>query len=177
LSFINKIFSILCLLGLLVGCSSSTKNLINHNQFSIREGSYGTKKWSDDLVFKRTSWFQEISMLFEVLSSEINSSSPFFEWFSNFEKSEIHKCGHFVLILSYKLTDTRLSDGMFVEELKKSGYQLMEIPHFKDNLKLHPDYLIELLEHYKVRGACHKDAKKGSDLLITFPGYEPANII
>ncbi|OFZ27847.1 MAG: hypothetical protein A2381_07570 [Bdellovibrionales bacterium RIFOXYB1_FULL_37_110] len=175
--YINRIFLIVVLLGLvLIGCSSSTKNQINHNQFSIREGSYKNKKWSDDLVFKRTSWFQEISMLFDVLASEINSSSPFFEWFSDFEKSEIHKCGHFVLILSYRLTDTRLSDGMFVGELKKLGYQMIEIPHFKDNLKLHPDYLNELLEHYKVRGAC-RTTQESSGLLISLPGYAPVNII
>ena len=162
---------------LLLGCSSATKNQINQNQFFIREGSYQNTKWSDNLVFKRTSWFQEISMLFDVLSSEINSSSPFFEWFSAFEKSEIQKCEHFVLILSYHLTDTRLADGMFVRELKKSGYQVIEIPHFKDNLKLHPDYLNELLEHYKIRGACRKTSSDQSGLIISFPGYTPVNII
>jgi len=166
------------LLGLLLlGCSSSTKNQIHQNQFFIREGNYQNKKWSDNLVFKRTSWFQEISMLFDVLSSEINSSSPFYEWFSAFEKSEISKCEHFVLILSYHLAETRLSEGMFVGELKKSGYQVIEIPHFKDNLKLHPDYLNELLEHYKIRGACRKASSGKLDLIISFPGYTPVNII
>ncbi len=127
----NKTLVVIFLLGfLLIGCSSSTKNQIMHNEFFIREGNYKDKKWSDNLVFKKTSWFQELSMLFDVLTSEISPRSPFFEWFSKFEKSEIKKCEHFILILRYNLSDTRLSDGMFVRELKKADYQLIELPYF-----------------------------------------------
>lgn len=164
--FISFIVLVACL-----SCSNLSKNLVSEGSFLLEGGVYKDKKWNDNLVFKRVSWYQELTLLYDVIMARVDESSPFYLWFSEHEKRTITECDDFYVSLNYALDPDKISQGMFRAEMEKAGYDEFLLPRFASYLKLHPDFERLALKLYSIYGYCRHKESKG-EIKIHFPGFE-----
>lgn len=161
----------LTLLLILGGCSNLTKNYVKKGDFKIRNGKIFDKVWKEDFNLKRVSWYQELTMQYDVIIGKIDSNSGFYNWFSADEKKQIANCSEFNVILAYSLNTNILPYSYLNEQLEVAGYSKIELNTFKRNLNQHPDANEYSLNLYKVIGAC-KTLTKENSLKLSLPGYE-----
>ena len=164
---INKVLILVFMLAL--GCSSLSKNMVKSGDFTVSGGRSKTLEWEQNLEFVRFSWFQELTLLFDVMFVEVGKDDPFQNWFSDFEKEEISKCDEFLGVLSYSLDPDKISHKLFQAEMKDNGFSKMEIPTFRSSMRTHPDYEGLSLKNYHVGGFCRKTARE--ETVISFPGF------
>jgi hypothetical protein len=170
-----KIAIILTVLFVFTGCSSLSKNTIAKGDFSIKHGVWKNKVWKEKLNFQRISWYQELSLLFDLKIARISDKSPFYNWFSESTKSELKRCEDFYLAMIYELDNDKISKKLFLSKMKSKSYRQMIVKGFKSNLRMHPNYKLSALNQYKVVGLC-KTQKTNSKLEITFPGFKTVQI-
>ncbi len=157
---------------LLCSCSNLSKNTIYEGTFDVKSGVHQNVSWEDALVFKRTSWFQEATLLFDLMLVSVDSGSPFYHWFSSDEKSLLGQCEKNYVVLAYALNSKKLSNREFVAQAEDSGFEEIKLPSFKSHLSLHPVFTRQSLRLYKVYGLCQKKAAIGQKkLIVRFPGY------
>lgn len=172
---LNTILLLLSL-QLLSSCGTVTKNTISQGDYELSTGHLGQKVWDTDLVFNRTSWFRELSMVYDLYLTKVDPKDPFFAWFSQDEKNKISTCSSFYVSLSYSL-DNRLVSHSFVEDrLGKLGLKPMNIHNFALHLKMHPDFLRNSLNLYKIQGFCKQGLFASKKLPIQLPGHEPVSL-
>lgn len=176
-----RICLIFCFFLILNGCanySNLSKNMVKEGTFNLRGGVQGEKKWEESHVFDRMSWYQELTLYFDIIYSQIEANSPFYNWFSESERRRTRKCQELFVVISYSLDSNKISSKDFMEQLSQQGYKEISLTNFEKNLRLHPDYGELSFNLYKIHGFCKKAKKgkktKGANLL--FPGYHTQNI-
>jgi hypothetical protein len=167
-------FSFLVLFFLL-SCSSLNKNMTKSGELSLKGGVFHNQSWSESLVFSRNSWFKELTLIFELLSTRIDKRSPFYQWLSETEKRSIANCEDSLVVVTYAQDPDRISRAMFIEQLKGLGYERFSLVNFGRHLKMHPHYETLSLQLYQVDGLClEKD--RGEKLTVRFPGFKEVNL-
>ena len=170
-----KIFAILCFL--LVGCSRLSKNQIKQDDVLLIGGRYEGKIWETPLPLKRTSWFQELTLMFDLYWGKLDSKSPFYSWFSELEKDNIKDCREFYVGFSYENDTRTLDKKSFFKKLEKIGIERTPIPNFEDHLKVHPDFGPLSLRLYEVNGFClSKNKSLPAKWTFIFNGYDPISL-
>lgn len=160
---------------IILSCSTMSKNFIKKGSLQLNGGVYLDKQWSDSLFFKRVSWHQELTLLFDLLSTRVDKKSSFHYWFSKHEQEAVAQCGDFLVVLSYALDSERISTAMFVEQMQYNGYERISIPHFAASLKLHPDFERHSLKLYRIYGLCKKHHDQKS-IIVSFPSFNNTRI-
>lgn len=170
-----KKFTALFTLLLLCSCATSnmSKNTTKQGNFVLNGGKAGDKTWSDSLIFKRQSWYKELALLFDVQLARLDSDSPFLAWFSDKEKENYNECKDFIIAISYTLDSKRISQPMFIEEMKKQGFSRVSLNTFHSYLRLHPDFESFSLTNYEVYGLCGNQKARPEGISIQFPSFEP----
>lgn len=158
-----------------VSCSNMSKNLTKEGTLVMADGRYENESWGDDLEFKRFSWYQELSLIFELMLVEITDDSKFFQWFSISEKRVLESCRKQFLVLSYSLDSKRISQQILWAKAMEQGFENIVVPNFRSHLKLHPDYIPSNLNLYTTRVLCQKD--QNQRLSLSFPGYSTIQLI
>ncbi len=168
--FIKFIFLSFCITGI-YSCSSMSKNFIKKGSFVIEEGRYKDILWKDQLKFAHISWYQELTLLFDLKLVKIDNKGPFYNWFSKVERAQVDQCSAFYIVLVYELDSKRLSNSMFLKEMDENGFSQILIESFEANLRMHPQFSDVSINLYKTRGFCRKQ-KINKKIYITFPGFE-----
>lgn len=166
----KRIRLLFCFLLLFSGCSTLSKNMVKSGKVNLNGGVKGQKTWHDTLEFNRLSWFQELTMYFDLLYTKVDSNNPFSHWFSTSERRMANSCKELYLVVSYSLDSKKISRNEFVQQMSKQGYKEIALPHFEQNLRLHPDYAQLSFGLYKFHGFCLKTQRSKEPFLI-FPGY------
>jgi len=156
---------------ILSSCSHYSKNLVTSGKVTFKEGVYSDQKWKGKLRFERTSWMQELTLLYDVLWSPIGENSPYFAWFSNDEKEIIKGCDQFFVALRYSLDAKRVSHSDVRNTIEQNGLNEIIVNSFSKNLKSHPSWLPYGLNQHKVSGFCQKGNLKDDQIVVTVPGY------
>jgi hypothetical protein len=174
------LLSLLIILSV-VSCSSQSKNFTKSGDLRLRGGVYGDERWNDFLVLSRHSWFQELTLLFEVLVIPMEKLGPFESWLSPGELSQSRSCENFSVVLVYSADSSKISETSFFEQARLYGHDRQLIPDFGHHLKLHPDFDRLSLQLYKPYGLCKKSLAFGSDmnstpLSLNFPGFNEVKI-
>ena len=146
--------------------------MVKKGDLEIRNGNYKNKIWKGRILFKRTSWFQELNLLYDVLVWKVSEKSKFFEWFSEEEAAKVKSCSSFIISLSYQMDQSKLSHQMFFEQIRKYDYELVNMNNFYNQLKFHPDFTENSLSLYRFEGLCLSKKKDDKDVVINFPGFE-----
>ncbi|MBL6990823.1 MAG: hypothetical protein ISR65_13645 [Bacteriovoracaceae bacterium] len=168
----RKLLFYLTIVTLLATCSHSSKHSIQKGTFTLDGSVYNEQHISKDLSFNVTSWYQELTLLFEVQLSRINHDSPFFKWFSSYEQKIVRSCTDFLFTLSYSLNPRKISQEMFLKQMDKNGYQKILIPQFMAVFKMHPEFDKRALGLYKAYGLCKKSKILGKNIVkIDYPGF------
>lgn len=158
----------------LISCSSLSKNAVVEGHFVLKGGVFGDQEWEDELVFKRTSWFKELTLYFDFIAAKVDQNSPFYQWFSEMEKAAINECVDYFVAVTYAFKPRDISVTMFKEEMKKYGYMAQAVPRFEQNLNMHPDFSRFNINLYNTYLYCRTAPSKGLPI-IQFPGFKKQN--
>jgi hypothetical protein len=163
---------------LISSCANWSKNFVKEGSLSFRGGIYQETRWSDHLTFKRTSWFQEMTLIYEVMLSDFSLSSPFSAWLSDSERRQIDDCASFKLALLYASDSGKASNAEFFSQMKAQGYERLQIQEFASHLRMHPDYERLALHLYRPYGLCrsHGVPPLQGRLRVNFPGFREVKL-
>jgi hypothetical protein len=169
-----KILAILAIL-LTSSCALTGKNLVQTEDFEIYGGAVSGHEWDEVLTFKRASWYLEMTMIFDVLYSELNKDSKFYNWFSTSEKVTLKKCRKSYITLFYAKNSDRVSKQDFLKQAKATGLDQIIVNDFKKAFKLHPQYIANSFQLYDVSVFCRRDNRE-VPLKIEFPNFRPVTL-
>lgn len=170
-----KIFLLLISFTLLTSCSNLSKNFVKTGEFELRSGKANDKEWDDDLLFKRFSWYKELTLVFDLLIVKVDENSPYYNWFSEGEKKAMKKCKQSYVAVSYFQDGRRISVKDMYNQFEALSHSRFAMPGFRANLKMHPDYEILRLQLYKVDGFC-QESFQDNPLKLAFPGFNSVEI-
>jgi hypothetical protein len=158
-------------------CSSLSKNFVQEGSLRVKGGVSRSIEWRDVLVFKRLSWYKELTLLFDLAIAKVDKDSHFTKWFSASELETISKCSEAYVGVTYALDNKKISIPMFQAELKGAGFTEYPVPDFEKELRLHPDFEVLSLQLYRVSVLCRSGETLGTGpLLLRFPGFNQVSI-
>lgn len=166
-----KKISILMMVLFLASCSNLSKNMTKNGQFLVRNGAYAEKVWNENLVFNRFSWYQEMSLQYDLMIAKMPASSAFNYWFSADELKDVQSCTDFRVILIYTLDSKKIAHSSFFEQAEIANFQKIDIQTFKKQLIMHPDSSEQSLNLYQVYGLCKK-TKDLKPIVVNFPSFQ-----
>lgn len=155
----------------LISCANQSKNLVVKDNIDLKGGVFQKKEWREKLNFKRVSWYNGLTLIFDGQLAELTPNSQFYNWTSEYEKRTIANCSTFYVAMIYSLSRRKISENMFIQEMKRNGFVKIQLPEFHSNLRLHPDFEKFSLQLYDVFGFCNKLEKKKA-ISIRFPGFK-----
>lgn len=165
----------LILLYFMTSCSNLSKNTIKEGSFYLRNGVVADKKWIEELKLARLSWYHEMTLQFDLMMGNILPQSGFNFWFSKSELDQMSKCIDFRIVVSYTQDPAIIPNSHFLEQLKQSGFQKIELTDFKNHFLQHPDSELNSFKLYQVFGACRLE-KSDKALILNFPGYPEVSL-
>lgn len=167
---------LILLLSLLISsCALTGKNLIQREDFELYGGATSGNRWDEQLVFKRASWYLEMTMIFDVLYAEITPESKFYNWFSTAEKVTLKKCEKSFLTIFYAKDSDRVSKSDFLKQARSTGLDQIVVNTFSKAFKLHPQYIANSFQLYDISIFCRRDQKQ-TPLKIEFPNFDPVTL-
>ncbi len=161
----------------LTSCSHLSDNFIGQDSFYLRGGVSAHRKWNDHLIFKRTSWYHEVNLLFDVFLAEVDLKSPFSLWPSENEKESLRRCLQSFYVLNYSLDANLASPQELISQFEKQGFSILQVPQFKKSLQLHPDFVSNSLHLYKVYAICLKDGPHKTSLDVSLPSFPAIDLL
>ncbi|MCK6594790.1 MAG: hypothetical protein L6Q33_06290 [Bacteriovoracaceae bacterium] len=166
-----KNISILIMTLVLASCSNLSKNMTKSGQFIVRNGTYAEKVWNENLVFNRHSWYQEMSLQYDVMLAKLPANSSFNYWFSADELKDVQNCTDFRVVLLYTLDSKKIAHSSFFEQVELANFHKIDIQTFKKQLIMHPDSPEHSLNLYQVYGLCKK-TKDLKPMILNFPSFQ-----
>lgn len=159
-------------------CANLSKNFVKEGSLALRGGVYQSTSWNDRLQFNRTSWFQELTLIFEVLSTDGKEVGPFESWYSTQEIQQVRACDKFTVILVYASDSGKISESSFFSELRAQGYERISIPEFGSHLRMHPDFERLALHLYRPYGLCLRQSFTAESVppTLSFPGFREVKL-
>lgn len=159
----------------IIACSSMSKNFTQRGELIFDGGVYQGKTWSQNLVFKRMTWYNEFTTAFDVAFYRIDSTSPYFDWFSAEEKATVRtSSGPCFIAFYYSLDSKRLPPSIFKEQIKEMGGDFKLFRNFYENLLNHPQAPYYSLSMYTREGICF--AHPVEKIMLDVPGFNTVEI-
>lgn len=164
--------ALLVLVFLISSCANLSKNLILKEDFSIRGGKFANQTWDETLKFDRTSWYAELTLIYDLLLTRIDEQSPFWRWLSVAEKQSLGACRKQYIAMAYAQDSKKVSHTMFKNFAKEAGYSSIALPQFSNYMILHPDFNQNSFHLYRVFGLCLDDpSPKRENIALQFPNF------
>ena len=155
------------------GCASNTISYVKSGEFVLSEGRSGIKIWDKDLKFKRTSYLNGMTMVFDILISDSLKGSPFVSWLSNESQNEMKNCEYPFIVGIFSGRDFKVNNhDVFKQVLKESG-RFLDSYDFVRNFSFHPSYSRNSFNIYRFELVC-LDIEQ--PVLITLPGFETIRV-
>lgn len=163
------------LILLLVSCSSVFKrSSVMESDVVIKGGTYHDKKWDEELVFKRVSWFDEVTMAYDFLYAKLNEDNPFRNWLGK-ERMGVAKCSDFYAVLVYTKRNSIVNRTALIQQFVQKGYEEMVLVDFSHELQAHQGFRDWRLTDHKIMGICAKpQAQKPVE--IEMPGFRNVKV-
>jgi hypothetical protein len=167
-------FSILILFTM--SCSSLSITTIKEGSLTIEEGRYGELDWNEDLKFKRTSWYYELTLLYDFLIAEIPIHSNYRRWFTATESISANSCGKFYIAGVYASRDKRVNQNDIWKVFDTNKVKFINVNGFYKNLSFSEKFITNSFGLYKFWGICVESIDEQIDMEISFPGYRSKQI-
>jgi len=156
-------------------CSHLGTNLTKEGSLVVNGGRFYDFTWDSKLVFKRTTWYIDLNMLYDVIFAELELNSPFVKWFYEDEKEELEKCERVALMGIFSSDDRRTSESEIIKQLIPTNARLININGFQKNLSFHPVFVNNSLALYRFEGICFA-ASSLLDKAVHIPGFPGVNV-
>tara|TARA_R110000868_G_scaffold42895_3_gene144687 strand:- start:29232 stop:29756 length:525 start_codon:yes stop_codon:yes gene_type:complete len=158
---------------LLASCANLSKNQVLTENFKLRGGQFANQRWDDSLEFTRLSWYTELTLVYDLLTTKLDEKSRFWLWLSNAEKQTLAACDDYYIVIAYSQNPKKVSHTMFKEAAFQSGYRSVALNQFSNYLELHPDFAQNSFHLYNVFGLClDKKMANREDILLQFPNFK-----
>ena len=154
---------------LFIGCSSNSISYVKEGKFIVKEGREGINHWRSRLGFKRLSFLNGMTMVFDILASQNLKESNFKKWFTNREKKEIEKCPYPIYIGVFSGRDFLMDTDDILNEVLKKGGKILSSHGFIKNFSFHPSYKRNSFNIYRFEAICFSEEQK---LELVVPGFE-----
>lgn len=168
----NVLYKVITLL-VIMSCASFSENFVKEGRIFLNNGRFEGERWSDNLEFQRVSWFQELTLLYDLLYWEVDNLSPFYKWFDEFEKKSLSQCSQSFVVLNYALDSSKISKLDFFRSLENYQTRRFSVGQFRKYLANHPDYERFSLSLYEVSAIC-LESKQAIE--ISFPNFRSVEI-
>ena len=164
-----RLFLLLVIAQIISACSSNTISYVKEGSFTVKEGREGINRWNSKLHFKRLSFLNGMTMVFDVLASENLKESKFKKWFSDRERKEIESCAYPIYVGIFSGRDFLMDTDDILNEVLKKGGKIMSSYGFIKNFSFHPSYKRNSFNIYRFEAICFSEEKK---LELIVPGFE-----
>ena len=154
----------------LLSCSvhKTRKNFVA-GEIAIDGGSYQNLEWKDEMKFKRYSWFNEASMKYDILLSELKNSSKFATWMGR-DRSKLLNCRKLLVGLVYTDINAKYGKPYLISQFEKFGYGNIVMVDFNSHFEAHHSFKDWQLSEHKIVGFCKKD-DNSKNVEIDIPGF------
>tara|TARA_Y100001970_G_C14210947_1_gene846875 strand:+ start:1600 stop:2055 length:456 start_codon:yes stop_codon:yes gene_type:complete len=149
--------------------------MFKEGEFTLKEGRLLEKKWQDKIIFKRYSWYKDLSLNFEILLGEIKRDSNFYSWVLPETKEIIKKCNKLFVSLFYYPSKHKKFYKLMNKKLDKKGLKKVRLKRVEENLKMHPDLDQFFYHNYTNQFFC-SESKKNKTIIVQFPGFKIVKI-
>lgn len=157
---------------LISACANLSKNQTLTEDFVVRGGKFGNQTWNDSLHFKRTSWYAELTLVYDLLMAQIEEQSPFWQWLSVSEKQTLLACKKHYVVVAYAQDSQKISHSQFKAYAAEAGYSSVALPQFANYMRLHPDFNQNSFHLYTVFGLClDNSSPKRENISLQFPNF------
>ena len=170
--FLLKIFAISIFI---FSCSNFSTNLVRRGELPLKGGRYGNQEWNQVLPFKRLSWYQGMTLVFDLLYTKVEQGSPFYRWFSQSERETLEQCQDHYVVMSYELDSQNISRRKFLNKVEKFGHRRIYLGHFERYIQTHPGGESLSLSLYRTYGLCSRRHQK-NDVILDFPGFKQVRL-
>lgn len=157
---------------LVVSCAFNNRSRKNValSEVVLKGGVYKDISWDEKIIFKRTSWYHEATMQYDILIKELKTDSKFVNWLGR-DKEYLKECSTFYVAAIY--SDINIGEGTaFLEsQFNKLGLERKSIMDFNENFRAHHNFSDWRLFEYKVIGLCESKNPVG-DIIVSIPGYK-----
>lgn len=167
-----KIFG---LIFLCVSCAGVLKrNVVTHSDIVFRGGTFHDQRWEEELVFRRVSWFDEITMLYDFAYARIDENNPFVSWLGK-ERLSIAECDQFYAVLIYTKRNSVANTSFLKDQFTRAGYDEMILVDFADEVRSHQGFKDWRLSQHKILGLCRR-AEAKSPISLHLPGFDSVSV-
>lgn len=173
LRVVEKIF---CAFGfciyffIIVSCSTMSQNLVKEGKLTFNDVLIDSIEYKTPIVFNRISYYQELTLLMDLLYWRVDANHASYKWFSPSERNEIASCKNGYVVLLYSQDDKKLSKDVIYDEFRKFSFERIFTKDYFKNLKVHPDFTKESLSLYAMEFFCDKNEAR--EKIIKIPGFE-----
>lgn len=158
---------LIIILVIIASCSSYRGvNRVGESSLAVHGGIKADKEWTDSLHFERRSFYIEATLMHDVLIAKLESSSPFYDWFSSLPSG----CTPAYVLLTYNKQGTILSPSVITNQIEQSGYNIIVVPTFANHITSNSSFRKRNLNFYNVRALCPTENKK--DIVLNLPGFK-----
>lgn len=170
-----KILALIILSTFFISCSNLSQRVTKQGGIDFTGGVSKDKRWEDALELKRQTWFYELSIVYDALYFTIDKTSPFYQWLSTDEKSDLSQCRKFLVAITYKNPTHAFSAQVLSRDLLKAGFLSISTPNFTENIKNHPDYRKWDLNYHRVQTYCQSNSKDNT-AKVNVPGFQEVSL-
>lgn len=164
-------FFIPFLILLFFSCSTyRTRRPIHKTEIVFKGGNYRDMDWSEELKFKRVSWYKDATLSHEILITSLTGESKFSNWMGT-DKLHLTRCTDFKIALLYADINAKQGISFLKSQLKNSGYEEISLLNFSHEIKAHQNYGDWKLGRHKFIGLCLENAAK-NNIDISIPGFK-----
>jgi|GEM_PF-5281825 len=161
----------LWLVGLtFIACTHNTANQTKKGTLVIQSGVIDGKNTDANLTFNRSSFYQEMILLLDILAIPGLSIGPYFGWLNEDEKNRVKSCDKTLIILMYTFDMLRIRPTQVTQQIEDQGFVRISLNNFFDNLAVHPSYQENGLRFYKHLAYCG-DKRTPKQVTLTLPGF------
>ena len=172
IKFLNHIFITI----LISACSSLSVSTIKEGDLTIRDGRFNNLEWSEDLTFKRLSWYHELTLLYDFLIAEIPVHSNYRRWFTPGESISANSCGKFYIAGVYATRDSRVNQNDIWNSFDTNRVKFINVNGFYQNLSFTDYFISNSFRLYKFWGICVRNQGEVVTVKLAFPGYKSKQI-
>ena len=173
------IHRLLCIYFVLfvTSCSSLSVSTVKESNYTIAEGRLGNDIWQEDLVFKRFSWFYELTLLYDFYIAEVPKESNYRRWLTAGESVSSNNCKRFYVAAVYAARDNRVNQNDLWKQFDTKRVQFTNVNGFYEHLSFSENFLTNSFNLYRFWGICVKSNSRKFITQLKLPGYATKQIL
>lgn len=170
-----KLILMVCIV-LFGGCSSlNNLNKNTHSKLILKSGKSKELTWSDSLSFTRNSWYDGVTLKYDILYTKLTKNSPFSNWIGQVEREQFEKCESYYIMLVYSQFSQSASRSELMTNFDIVGLKRISTPVFESHFRNHSFNNFWKLHRHSLYGICK--TKDLSSIEVAIPNFTTVKVL